>query len=244
MNNIITTDKSHYNNIAKKIQQYTDENTKYKPEDMAEGVEAVYNAGEWENWKKFQDYGNRVFYPYAFSHNSFPHIKILQLPYAIYGTGIQGQGYATNGGNSMFRQNNIIEQILTDIVITSGAQYVFQSCGKLWKIQNIVVDKAQVFSNWFADCIALSDIRWGNDDIGHSEIGQTLDLGVCPLDKLSIKDTVNHLSSSVTGKTLTLKKSAVDTAFETVQGANDGSTSAEWIALKASVSNWTITLKN
>ena len=50
------------------------------------------------------------------------------------------------------------------------------------------------------------------------------------------------LSTDSTGKTLSLSLGAVDTAFETAEGLGDGSTSAEWLALRATKENWTITL--
>lgn len=62
------------------------------------------------------------------------------------------------------------------------------------------------------------------------------------LSKASIVSVMTHLSTTVTGKTATFSKAAVNRAFATSSGANDGSTSAEWEALKAAVPNWTISL--
>lgn len=63
-----------------------------------------------------------------------------------------------------------------------------------------------------------------------------------PLSKDSILSVFNSLSDTITGTTLTLKLSAVNTAFETSAGAADGSTSEEWAALIATKTNWTISL--
>lgn len=62
------------------------------------------------------------------------------------------------------------------------------------------------------------------------------------LSKESFNSLISCLSDAVTGKTLTLPLAAVNTAFETSEGAADGSTSAEWLALVAEHSNWTISL--
>ncbi len=62
------------------------------------------------------------------------------------------------------------------------------------------------------------------------------------LTKESIKNIFNALSTSVSGKTLTLTRTAVNNAFETSAGAANGSTSAEWLALIGTRSNWTISL--
>lgn len=64
------------------------------------------------------------------------------------------------------------------------------------------------------------------------------------LSKNSIVSAMTILSPDVTDKTLTLSQTAVDTAFETSPGAADGSTSAEWLALVAEHSNWTISLRS
>lgn len=62
------------------------------------------------------------------------------------------------------------------------------------------------------------------------------------LDKESITSIINCLSTATSGLSVTLSKKAVDKAFETSEGANDGSTSAEWEALEATKTNWTISL--
>lgn len=62
------------------------------------------------------------------------------------------------------------------------------------------------------------------------------------LSKDSIRSLLPCLSGTVSGKTLTLSLQAVDTAFETSEGAADGSSSAEWTALVDSKPNWTISL--
>jgi hypothetical protein len=62
------------------------------------------------------------------------------------------------------------------------------------------------------------------------------------LTKESIESFINALSSKATNKILTLNKDAVNRAFETTTGADDGESSEEWNNLVATKSNWTITL--
>lgn len=64
------------------------------------------------------------------------------------------------------------------------------------------------------------------------------------LSKDSITSIVNALEVTNDGRTptLTLTLESVDKAFETSEGAMDGSTSAEWLALIATKPNWTISL--
>ena len=66
--------------------------------------------------------------------------------------------------------------------------------------------------------------------------------GWTKLNKASITSFINALSSTTTGLSITLSKTAVNNAFETSSGAADGSTSTEWNALISTKSNWTISL--
>ena len=58
----------------------------------------------------------------------------------------------------------------------------------------------------------------------------------------SVVSIINALSNTTTGLTVTFSLAAVNKAFETSEGANDGSTSAEWQALIGTKPNWTISL--
>lgn len=62
------------------------------------------------------------------------------------------------------------------------------------------------------------------------------------LNKASIISVINALSTTTSGLSVTFSKVSVNKAFETSEGANDGSTSTEWIILIGTRSNWTISL--
>lgn len=62
------------------------------------------------------------------------------------------------------------------------------------------------------------------------------------LNKSSIEGLVSTLSTTTSGLSVTLSLKAVNTAFETSEGAADGSTSEEWTTLVNTRSNWTINL--
>lgn len=62
------------------------------------------------------------------------------------------------------------------------------------------------------------------------------------LTKASFKSIIAGLADDVSGQTVELSKTAVNNAFETSEGAADGSSSAEWAALIATKPNWTIAL--
>lgn len=119
----------------------------------------------------------------------------------------------------------------------------FYGCKNLVTIDKIILkaDGTNTFTanSWdlpFKMCNSLKNI------VIEGVIGQTVSFQDCPLTKASITNIINTLSTTVTGQTLTLKLSAVNTAFETSSGAADGSTSAEFAALVATKTNWTITM--
>jgi hypothetical protein len=62
------------------------------------------------------------------------------------------------------------------------------------------------------------------------------------LDKESFVSIINALSEDVEGATITLSQTAVDKAFETSEGANDGRKSSEWLELIDTRYKWTIAL--
>ena len=104
-------------------------------------------------------------------------------------------------------------------------------------------DGSQTFATVFTNCYALENLTI----IG--KIGQNgFDIHwSTKLTKSSIISIINALLDTEEGKTITLSKTAVNKAFETSEGANNGSTSSEWITLITPKSNayngkWTITL--
>lgn len=64
------------------------------------------------------------------------------------------------------------------------------------------------------------------------------------LSKESLISVINALSSATSGLPVALRLKCVDKEFETSAGANDGSTSEEWLNLVATKPNWTISLSN
>lgn len=185
-----------------------------------------------------------------FTGYSFPTLMkfkdISRLFYNYKGTALPGNidftetGEGT-GGYSGYYQTFIYASQLKEIVFnapapTKGYIQVFDYCGQLRKLVGLNCVEATTFNRSFYQCYNLTDITIGG------VIGQTVTFGDCPLNKASIENVVNVLSDTASGKTLTLRLTAVKKAFETSEGANDGNTSEEWLALAASKSNWTITL--
>jgi hypothetical protein len=112
---------------------------------------------------------------------------------------------------------------------------LFNACTHLVSIDKLVLPIGQTtFNYWFGSCTALEHITI------EGEIGADISFQWSPLSGESIGSVVSHLSDSAAGKTVTFKLSAVNSAFETAEGAADGSASEAWAALIATKSNWTI----
>ena len=125
----------------------------------------------------------------------------------------------------------------------TGVSALFTHCNKLETIDCLILkeDGSNTFTtdSWgapFYNCFELKNITI------QGKFGWTISFSACPLTKASIISIVTALLDTASGKTLTLKLTAVQKAFETAEGANDGNTSEEWLNLAATKSNWTITL--
>ena len=93
------------------------------------------------------------------------------------------------------------------------------------------------YNNEFDGAIALENLT-----IEGVIANNKLNFSSCTkLSKASHVSIVEHIHATKT-MSITLSKTAVDTAFETSEGAADGSTSPEWLALVASRPNCTISL--
>lgn len=98
-------------------------------------------------------------------------------------------------------------------------------------------DGSQTISNFANNCRDLVDIRI------EGVIGASVNFQwSTKLSKASIESVMASLSPTTSGLSVTFSKAAVNKAFETSEGANDGSTSTEWTALANTRPNWTINL--
>ena len=193
---------------------------------LDEGVNIGKSQQYDEFWDVFQQNGNRKYYPYAFSFgwndtNFSPKHPLANLSQVTY----------------MFF-NSEITDVNVDIDIHSiRADAMFSQCKQLQTIKKLIVDENTVFtSNSFYQCEALENIAI------QGVIASDINIQDSPLSKNSITNIINALSTSTSGKTLTLSEAAVNTAFETTAGAGDGEASAAWISLEQSRSDWTISL--
>ena len=152
-----------------------------------------------------------------------------------------------------------VPNLIANYTATNG---VFEGCSKLKSVYMPNIQRLGL--NFFNDCPLLEEITLGttSNPMQHASINSFYRcpslvnfnyIGVLPvtitfehsvkLNATSIKTIINSLSGSATGQTLTLSLAAVNKAFETSEGANDGSTTSTWNYLANVKQNWTITLQ-
>lgn len=204
--------------------------------EYADKVGEVYEAGEQAGkqaeydafWDVYQDYGSRTHYNAAFAGFGW-NDEIFNPKYPL-----ENVQYAAN----TFLQSNVTEvkrigftEMLTALIST------FESAREL-RTLNIVLSETNTFAQTFRYCVALVHLSI-TGTIGGS--GLSLSDSTL-LSKDSILSVINALSDTTSDLTVTLSLTAVNNAFETSEGAADGSTSDEWLALVETKSNWTISL--
>lgn len=243
--------------IADEIRAKTGGTEPLTLDDMAENVPKVYESGQenikaqveplnselekclageavegktWYDkfWDAIQNNGGMANYEQRFWN--FP-VGIYEPKYDFVFT--NGTNYAANG---TFRWCQIMDLKrncdFTKMLDSSvGLMYTFLDMPKLVNARTLKVKETNKYTNPFGGCYALEEIRFDG------AIGQNgLDFKACSkLSKQSIESIVSHLSANTTGLTVTLSKTAVTNAF-------GGVDSAEWTALIATKSNWTISL--
>lgn len=109
------------------------------------------------------------------------------------------------------------------------------------EITQAFIDKgiSVLWSQCFERCTALKDLSFS----GGGVINQIIDLQwSTTLTKASISNVVNYLATDTTDLICRFSLAAVNVAFETAEGANDGTASEEWLTLIESKPNWSFAL--
>ena len=203
---------------------------------IQENEQKVFDAGkdaEWnEFWDAYQMNGTRVSYQYAFYHYGWTD-ETFKPKYDV----VLDGGYTSNSAcaHSRFTTFPVVFDVSKSKTDISS---IFYSCILLKTIKKIIFSETNTFYRPFYECIALENITVGGT------IGQNgLSFQWSPkLTKASITSIIYALSQDTNGLTLTLSKKAVNKAFETSEGANNGVDSWEWSDLRAMRSNWDIAL--
>lgn len=198
--------------------------------EYASKVDDVYEAGRKsqydEFWDAYQENGNRTDYRYAFAgfgwqDESFKP-KYPIIPINVY---------------HMFAESKIKNVNLINLSKASICSYAFLN-SKIRNIWKLVIAANIYCANLFNNCTELENLLV-EGNIGQNGFNVQWST---KLSKASWISIVTALSATTSGMSITGSLASVNTAFETSAGANDGSTSAEWLNLIATKSNWTVNL--
>jgi hypothetical protein len=208
-----------------------------------------------EFWDNFQNYGQRDDYNSAFTQSSYEYIrpkhkiapteagganntflyarklKKIEAEYFDFSQMAYGT-YAGASFNYTFCSCDALKEV-EDIGLppTWGYTYTFSWSYSIHTIAKITVDENTRFDNTFQGCLGLINLTMAGT-IGQNGFNVQWST---KLSKASIISIINALSTTTSGLSVTLSKTAVETAFGSTE-------SEEWIALINTRSNWTINL--
>ena len=213
-------------------------------------------------WDGFQNYGARTMYGNAFgfewndnifkpkydivpagdngADNMFFQTKIVDLAACLEKANIKFDTSQATRLNGVFDRSANLESVppLNAVNATRMVMTYYNSN----KIKKIVIKNIQAsctFDRAFNYLSALETLELNNCIIGQNGFNVQWSP---KLSHDSIVSIINALSTTTSGLTVTLSRTAVNNAFETSAGAGDGSTSQEWLNLIATRNNWTISL--
>lgn len=198
-----------------------------------------------EFWDFYQQNGNRTDYQYG----GFAGVGWTDETYKpkypvkpIYGYGMYTGCRMTNildidtskatSITNLFYVCRFLERVgIISAVSSSDATNVFSYCAELKTIDKFIVTEQLPYSNAFFNCTSLENLTI------EGVIGQDgFDVQwSTKLSNESIISIINALSTTASGKSVTLSKVAVESAFGSTE-------SEEWISLITARSNWTINL--
>lgn len=194
---------------------------------IAENTPRVYEAGKRDEHKAFWDEytlnGNRGNYRYAFAGYGWTDAN-FKPPETIF----------PQDARYMFQNSSIahIDETQVDFTNTTDMRDSFNGCVSLEGLRLKISGNKTFSANTFIGCEALTDVII----IGTIQSANFNLQSSTALTKASITSVINALSSTTSGLTVTISKTAVNNAF------SGGSTSQEWLDLIATKPKWTISL--
>ena len=196
-----------------------------------DGREQGKQAEREAHWKTLQIGGAREEYRYQFTGNGYTDDNFNPI-YPIRCVGTYAAEY-------LFASNTVITDTKVPIqLIGARGDYCFRRSRALKRIVELYCESVPRFVQCFEECNDLEELNvTGTIEVDGFDVHWST-----KLNRASHESIVAALSTTTTGLTVTFSLAAVNKAFETSEGANDGSTSAEWEALKATRPNWGIGL--
>ena len=228
----MSTQQTKFKEIADAIRDKTGSTELIKPSAFKDEIPKVYDKG-------YQD-GSEVAQkkPYFNTSSPAPHHEYLFFAnrwndYLDY----WDLSNIANGAYLFYNSTTLTRVPPLGTSKCTRLNFTFYQCKLLEIIEGIDFSANPNTQECFRFCSALKTI------IINGVIPCSIDFKDCVvLDKTTITSIMTKLTDTASGKFITFPKAAINKAFETSSGANDGSTSAEWLALVGAKSNWTISL--
>ena len=256
-------------NIANTIREKLGNTDKINAQDFSNKISDVYEAGkqaEYDRfWDEFQLNGNRTDYRNAFGgttwnddnfrpkynlkisngYQAFAYTTIVDLAQTLENAGIAMSEYAINNAQYMFWNSLNLTRVpvirLTGAFNAASTAYgIFDSCTKLKTVDRIIIVESgtQSSSYWsysFNGCSALENILFEGVIAAKISFSQSTKLS-----KDSITSIINALSTTTSGLTVSLSKTAVNNAFSiNVDDETTYPEGSEFYTLRHSKDNWT-----
>lgn len=250
--------------FASKVEDvYNEGISKGVKQGIEQGIEQGADAEKKRWWGIYQENGNRTLWAYGFAYwtvdavdpqynvkptnanamfNNFKASgdRKLNIPEIEARNGIKFDFSRCTAFQNMIAWGQVEDLGFVDM--TAGVASIdtsFSYCSALKRVSiAIKEDGSQNFSGAFDSDTALEDLT-----VVSGYFGSNLNFQwATKLKKASFVSVISHLLDSASGLSATFPKTACDKAFETANGANDGSTSSEWLDLIATKPNWTIKL--
>ena len=237
---------------------------KINAQNFPDKVKEVYDKGKDDEWSEFWDSiqtsgSSPANYDYKFRGTAwndntfrpkydivpsggggvetFARSNIKDFEACLKKGGIDGKGVTLDltrctNANTMFSGSSV--EILPEIDVSKASLYNFCSgCTKLTTVRKIKLGSGKALtSTAFPKCTALANI------VIEGTLNGTSSFQDSPLSKESIISVIEALSDASEGQTLTLKKTAVNTAFG-IDVDNETTYTDEWRNLRDSKANWT-----
>lgn len=154
---IVKTDDKHYKAIANTLRERLGTDDVYTPEEMANGVNEIYEAGKQAEynafWDSYQQKGKRRTYTYAFYRAGWTD--------AVYKPKYPIKIGATDSYATQVYSYSAITDTLVDIDLslrTTEAGTIFYYAEGLKTIHNIIIHNKLNFKNTFYRCDALEKL--------------------------------------------------------------------------------------
>ena len=247
--------------IADAIRDKTGGTEELSLDKMAENIPKVYDAGKQAElkrfWSKVPEDGNMMYMFAGFAwnnenfnpqHNLRPYIahamfsrcQVTNLKAILERNNVVLDFSNCVNLNGMFETSRITHTPVIDTRSCSNFRNFLYGAEELVSVDKVILkdDGTQTVSSLgfnyakkLTHCPFEGVIGTAGWDFSH-----------CPLDKESITSICTALSTETNELVVTFSLTAVKNAFETLQGAQDGNTSEEWLALVATRTNWTFNL--